>query len=110
MHPALGLHHRNRYNAFCLADDLIEPFRPFVDARVLALVKDGTLEVDKNSKRPLLALLADKLTVRGENSPFMTVVQRSANSLSNLLVEALKSDASAPKLAETLELPEPCPA
>lgn len=108
LHPALGLHHHNRYNAFCLADDLIEPFRPFVDARVLELVKAGTLEVDKESKRPLLALLADKLTIRGEHSPLMIGVQRSANSLSNLLVDALKNDASAPKLAEVLDLPEPC--
>lgn len=109
LHPALGLHHHNRYNAFCLADDLVEPFRPFVDARVLELVKDGTLEVNKDSKRPLLALLADKLTVNGEHSPLMIAVQRSANSLSNLFMEALKTEASAPKLAESLELPEPCP-
>lgn len=106
LHPALGLHHQNRYNAFCLADDLIEPFRPFVDGRVRELAAAGELEVNKDTKRPLLALLADKLTVGGEQSPLMIGVQRSANSLSNLLMEAVKGeDTSAPKLADLLELP-----
>lgn len=108
LHPALGLHHQNRYNPFCLADDLIEPFRPFVDAKVRDMALDGDFEIDKDTKRPLLALLADKLTVGREISPLMIGAQRSANSLSNLLIEALKGeDASAPKLAGLLELPQP---
>lgn len=38
LHPSLGIHHSNRYNAYCLADDFMEPFRPFVDLRVYRLV------------------------------------------------------------------------
>lgn len=105
LHPALGIHHHNRYNAFCLADDLIEPFRPFVDARVRQLAAEGRLEVNKDTKRPMLELLADKLTVGAENSPLMTGVQRCANSLSNILMEAVQSKLTATKLADLLELP-----
>lgn len=52
LHPALGIHHKNQYNAFVLADDLMEPFRPVVDRAVLAL-KDS--EFTKENKRQVLA-------------------------------------------------------
>ena len=57
LHPALGLHHKNRYNPFCLADDLMEPYRPLVDMRVRQLVDQGVRELDREGKRQLLALL-----------------------------------------------------
>jgi len=55
--PAIGIHHRSRSNAFCLADDLIEPLRPLVDARVRRLVDRGSLKLDPTTKPPLLELL-----------------------------------------------------
>ena len=46
LHPTFGIHHRNKYNAFALADDLMEPFRPFVDHLVLELVHENKVESD----------------------------------------------------------------
>src|SRR3546814_3945007 len=41
LHPAIGLHHHNRLNGFALADDLVEPFRPLVDALVRRMIEEG---------------------------------------------------------------------
>lgn len=58
LYPAFGLFHRNRYNAFPLADDVMEPYRPFVDEIVYHLFFDGaTSELDKRSKGELLRIL-----------------------------------------------------
>ena len=51
LHPALGIHHKNQYNAFVLADDLMEPFRPVVDQTVLSL---ANTDITKENKRELL--------------------------------------------------------
>jgi CRISPR-associated protein Cas1 len=56
--PAIGLHHSNRSNAFCLADDFVEPFRPIVDERVRELYFAGQTELDQPTKAALLELLA----------------------------------------------------
>lgn len=56
--PALGVHHRHRANLFCLADDLLEPIRPIVDARVRALFRDhGRHHLDQPTKAGILSLL-----------------------------------------------------
>jgi len=55
--PALGIHHHNRSNAFCLADDLIEPLRPLVDWKVRELIGQSMLSLQPATKRELLALL-----------------------------------------------------
>ena len=65
--PALGIFHRNRYNAFPLADDVMEPFRPFVDNIVFNLYCDGTTMLTKESKGALMRVLScdvkmDKVT------------------------------------------------
>lgn len=52
-----GLFHRNRYNAFPLADDLMEPFRPYVDSAVVGLWQKGICELNKESKVVLLSVL-----------------------------------------------------
>ena len=58
LYPAFGIFHRNRYNAFPLADDLMEPYRPFVDEIVVNLSKDnGVGELDKHTKAAILRLL-----------------------------------------------------
>jgi len=61
-HPALGLHHHNQSNAFCLADDLMEPFRPIVDRAVRFWVDQGESEVNPAIKRKLAGLLDFELT------------------------------------------------
>ena len=55
--PAFGLFHRNRYNAFPLADDLMEPYRPYVDEIVWQLVREGKMELDKETKQRLLRIM-----------------------------------------------------
>ncbi len=69
--PAIGLHHQNKYNAFCMADDLMEPFRPYVDALVLQLAeKHGlTEELKPEVKKELLQVLANDVLIDGEKSP-----------------------------------------
>lgn len=72
LHPALGLHHSNQYNGLCLADDIMEPFRPWVDFVVSRLYqRDGVYEINQHSKRCLLALMAENVQWRGNSMPLM---------------------------------------
>jgi CRISPR-associated protein Cas1 len=79
--PGLGVFHRNRSNPMPLADDLMEPFRPFVDVAVARLNAGGASEVTTEVKRALVALLwSDVATDRGV-SPLSTAIHRCAGSL-----------------------------
>ncbi len=80
-HPGLGLSHHNKYNPFCLADDIMEPFRPLVDARVAGLWRDGQKELDADVKRALLELLAEPVTVADLTGPLMVALHRTAGSV-----------------------------
>lgn len=55
--PAIGIFHHNRSNAYPLADDLMEPFRPFVDGAVYDLIKRGEVELTKDVKGVLINML-----------------------------------------------------
>ena len=55
--PALGIFHRNRYNAFPLADDIMEPYRPYVDEIVYHMHTNGIDKLDKDAKSQLLNIL-----------------------------------------------------
>lgn len=81
--PTLGIFHRNRYNAYCLADDLMEPYRPYVDEIVYKMVQDlGLVEfLEKEHKKVLLNIPAIDVTIGGETSPLMIATQRTAVSL-----------------------------
>lgn len=79
--PVLGIHHANRSNAFCLADDLMEPLRPLADRRVRELVRAGCREITAETKRPLLALLADDVRTGDETGPLMVALSRLTASL-----------------------------
>jgi CRISP-associated protein Cas1 len=79
--PALGLKHCHRSNAFCLADDLIEPLRPLVDARVREMVSQGESSLNPVAKSKLLALLADPVLFRGELGPLLVIMHRYVASL-----------------------------
>ena len=81
LHPALGLHHHNRANPFCLADDLLEPLRPVVDRRVHALVQGGLTTIEREAKTQLLALMAETVEVAGARGPLMVALARTAASL-----------------------------
>ncbi len=72
LHPALGLHHHNQYNGLCLADDLMEPFRPWVDYCVYQMVQsEQMLEVNQETKKILLGLLSESVIWKEKTLPFM---------------------------------------
>ncbi len=81
--PTLGIHHHNRYNAYCLADDIMEPFRPFVDATVKKIMEDESdyNELTTELKRSLLQIPVIDILIDGERSPLMIGVQRTTASL-----------------------------
>jgi len=81
--PTLGIHHENKYNAYCLADDIMEPYRPFVDNIVCDIVHSGTdfTELNKEIKQKLLIIPAMDVSIDGENSPLMVGLQRTTASL-----------------------------
>lgn len=81
--PTLGIHHRNQYNAYCLADDMMEPYRPFVDYVVYQLVRTNGqyLEMSPSMKKALLEIPAMDVRIDGKKSPMMNAVQRTTASL-----------------------------
>jgi CRISPR-associated protein Cas1 len=79
--PSVGLHHRNRSNPFCLADDLIEPLRPLVDDRVRELHRQGYEELNQPAKAALLELLADRVRLGDDVGPLMVQLHRYVASL-----------------------------
>jgi len=81
--PTLGIHHRNQYNAYCLADDIMEPYRPYVDEKVLKIVQwnGGFLELTPNMKKELLEIPVTDVLLDGLRSPLMIAVQRTTASL-----------------------------
>lgn len=81
--PTLGIFHRNQYNAYCLADDIMEPYRPFVDKVVCNIVSmNGRfLEMTPNMKKDLLSIPTMDVIIDGERSPLMNAVQRTTASL-----------------------------
>lgn len=81
--PTLGIFHRNQYNAYCLADDIMEPYRPYVDKVVYEIVEmNGKfLEMTPNMKQQLLSIPAMDVQIDDEKSPLMNAVQRTTASL-----------------------------
>jgi CRISPR-associated protein Cas1 len=81
--PTLGIHHHNRYNAYCLADDIMEPYRPFVDRLVFKMVNNGTNinEVSKEIKGELLQIPVLDVKIDGKRSPLMVAVGQTTASL-----------------------------
>ncbi len=81
--PTLGIFHRNRYNAYCLADDMMEPYRPFVDAIVRGII-DKTSAVENLTpeiKVQLLKIPTVDVLLDDGTSPLMIAMQRTATSL-----------------------------
>ncbi|MGF1548991.1 MAG: type II CRISPR-associated endonuclease Cas1 [Sphingomonadaceae bacterium] len=81
LHPTMGIQHANRGNAFALADDLVEPFRPLVDALARAMVEAGMETLDPPVKRRFARLIAFDLRIGGEASPVSVAAQKLAQSL-----------------------------
>ncbi|MFK5972404.1 MAG: type II CRISPR-associated endonuclease Cas1, partial [Flavobacteriaceae bacterium] len=83
MLPSVGIFHRNKYNAFCLADDIMEPYRIYVDALVYEMVEAGgdISELSPILKAELLTLPAMNVFIDGKWSPLMNAMSRTTNSL-----------------------------
>ncbi|WP_375398967.1 type II CRISPR-associated endonuclease Cas1 [uncultured Sphingomonas sp.] len=81
LHPTIGIFHAHRGNAFALADDLVEPFRPLVDALVVSLLGQGVETLDPEIKRRFAQLIAFDLRVGDELSPVSVAAGRLAQSL-----------------------------
>lgn len=81
--PTLGIFHRNQYNAYCLADDIMEPYRPFSDKIVCNIVRMNGLylEMTPAMKKELLSIPAMDVKIDGQKSPLMNAVQRTTASL-----------------------------
>lgn len=83
MLPTLGIHHRNKYNAYCLADDIMEPYRPYVD-RLVADITDSEPVCDTLTtavKRKLLGIPVTEVHIGGQRSPLMVAVSQTTASL-----------------------------
>mgnify|MGYP001098920538 CR=1 FL=1 len=81
--PTFGIFHRNQYNAYCLADDIMEPYRPYVDKVVCDIVRmNGKfLDMTAKMKEQLLGIPAMDVMLNNEKSPLMNAVQRTTASL-----------------------------
>ena len=81
--PSLGLHHHNRSNPFCLADDLMEPYRPLVDLKVTELSRAGhaLLELDRTVKAVLLSVLNEIVEIGDRRTPISLAIHQTTASL-----------------------------
>lgn len=81
--PTLGIHHHNRYNAYCLADDIMEPYRPFVDKLVIEIISGGEdiTDLSKPIKARLLNIPVLDVQINNQRSPLMIAVGLTTASL-----------------------------
>jgi len=79
----LGIFHRNQYNAYCLADDIMEPYRPYIDALVyeLCLRYGKDIELNTEIKKQLLSIPTIDVVIDKRKSPMMIAIQRTTASL-----------------------------
>ena len=81
--PTLGIHHHNRYNAYCLADDIMEPYRPYVDRVVLDIMEkfDDCSEITRYMKQQLLSIPVLDVNIKGQKRPLMIAASQTTASL-----------------------------
>ncbi len=79
--PTLGIHHHNRYNAYCLADDIMEPYRPYVDKLVVDIIRQGSVSLSKETKVKLLSISSMEVNIAGKRRPLMIAANTTTASL-----------------------------
>lgn len=80
--PTLGIHHHNRYNAYCLADDIMEPYRPYVDKLVVEMLEDCAEDkLNATNKVKLLNIPVIEVKINEKRSPLMIAVSQTVSSL-----------------------------
>ena len=102
--PSVGIFHHNKYNPFCLADDIMEPYRPFVDVLVYDIVESGCNieELNRNIKTSLLMIPAMDVVIDGKKSPLMNAMSRTTSSLYDCF-EGSRRKILYPELKSSLE-------
>lgn len=95
LHPGLGINHKNQYNPFPLADDLVEPLRPFVDVRVHSILNEMQSEthlsekeirLDRDTKQELLRLLGDECIYDGRKLPMLVALGNYAATVKQVMM------------------------
>ena len=88
LHPSLGIHHHNKYNNFCLADDLLEPYRPIIDQYLVHRFGIGLTHfaLDQKTRQSLLQIFYLEVLIDNNFSSFKVAIQRSASSLVNVIM------------------------
>ncbi len=81
--PTLGIHHHNKYNAYCLVDDIMEPYRPYVDDMISTFIRDGEdfTELTSSIKKQLLTIPVIDVWIEDQKRPLMIAAQRTTSSL-----------------------------
>lgn len=80
LNPSLGIHHRNEANPFCLVDDLMEPYRPFIDFQVKKIQTEEIVELTPEVKKRLAGILSLELRMQGMNYILSNALQKTAQS------------------------------
>ncbi len=90
--PTFGIHHHNKYNAYCLADDIMEPYRPFVDRLVLEIMASGEdiSELSKPIKAKLLGIPVLDVIINNQRSPLSIAVSQTTASLAKCYAGELR--------------------
>lgn len=104
LHPSIGIHHANRGNAFALADDLIEPFRPLVDVLAMQCAARGQIEVTPDSKRAFASLIALDLASDNGTTTVSVAATKLAQSLARCFETGKSSELSLPRPPSAIEL------
>ncbi len=91
--PTLGIHHHNKYNAYCLADDIMEPYRPFVDKLVKQMMGkyDDIWQLNTDMKRDLLAIPTLDVKINGRRSPLLVAATITTSSLAKCFAGETKT-------------------
>lgn len=87
LHPTLGIHHCNQYNSWCLADDLMEPYRPVIDRAVLHISRGGEADLDLGGpgRQQVLQALLGRVDIGDQSWAIFDGLQRSAQSLRSVI-------------------------
>ena len=90
--PTLGIHHHNRYNAYCLADDIMEPYRPYVDQLVSDIIQCNLeiSDITRDLKMRLLGIPMLDVVINGKRSPLMIAAQQTTASLAKCFAGEIK--------------------
>ena len=88
LNPAYGLFHHRMGSSWCLADDMMEPWRPFIDMQVKKLLEKGRGErIGQAEKSEILALMSWYVLIGGRTRPCSLAIVEMANSLANALIQ-----------------------